>query len=140
MKNKLLLSTLVVTIPFLHSGASMHQEHLKKETLLEATEATPAVLYKIVSVENWQQSQGKASLILAPEDDAFIHFSKEDQFQKVITKFWPNKPYVLLMVDATQLTGSLIFEENTPGGAKYYHLYNGSISMNAVISSQLVTQ
>ena len=135
MTNQLFLTTLALTIPVLNHGASMHKE---KETLLEATEATPAVLYKIISVEHWQQSQGKELVMLAPEDNNFIHFAKEDQFQKVATKYWSNKPYVLLMVDVIKLTGSLVFESNTPTGTKYYHMYNGSIPMNAVISSKLV--
>ena len=86
MKNKLFLTTLALTTPLLNHGECMQQEHLKKENSFGITEATPAVLYKIVSLENWEKSQGKASLVLAPEDDAFIHFSKEDQFQKVVAK------------------------------------------------------
>ena len=48
----------------------------------------PKCLYKIISKEAWLQSQGKGSVQLPPADDLFIHFSTEDQLERIIGKYW----------------------------------------------------
>jgi len=90
-------------------------------------------LYKIVSPEQWQQSQTQQTVILTDFDDAFIHLAQEHQIEGVLQKFWANKPYLILTLDKTKLIGNLILESNRPGGDRYYHLYDGSIPLNAVI-------
>lgn len=118
---------------------TMQTQQTKKTSSLQE-EAIPGVLYKITSVENWDASQGKSHLILAPMDDAFIHFSKADQLAQVLAKYWPDAQYVLLTVDVTKLEGTLIFEANRPGGDKYYHIYNGAIPMNAIKSFEVTSK
>lgn len=93
----------------------------------------PEYLYKVISLENWTASQSKDFLELSQNDAQFIHFSTEEQLPKVIKKFWSDVlQYVVLKIDPTQLCGRLIYEKNPGGTNRYYHLYDGSIPMQAV--------
>ena len=96
----------------------------RNEITSEIVEETPQYLYKIVSLTNWDASQKRDCVVLAPNDDVFIHFSKEDQVEKITTKYWADTPYVLLKIETSKLPGTLVFEANPGGSAKYYHLYN----------------
>jgi len=105
------------------------------------TEMTPQYLYKILSVENWKESQNLKSVKLADADHDFIHFSKEDQLARIEEKFWGNVPkYVVLKIDTAKLTGRLVYEANPGGENKYYHLYNGSIPLNSVVESKTIVK
>lgn len=101
----------------------------KGSTMLETT---PAYLYKIVAPDKWQESSNLENLKLDPVDNEFIHFSTEEQLERILTKYWANRPYILLEVDTAQLPGQMKFETNPGGVAKYYHLYNGAIPLKAV--------
>lgn len=91
------------------------------------------VLYKIVSMENWEASQGKENLILSTDDMAFIHFSTQDQLDRILCKYWASVPeYVILKVDVCKLPGRMVFEPNSTGCNKYYHLYDGTIPLSAI--------
>lgn len=92
------------------------------------------ILYKIVSPEHWQLSKNKDELVLSSDDKAYIHFSTSEQLPRIIEKYWHNKPYIILTIDAHQLPGELIFEPNRPGGDSYWHLYNGHIPHVAIVS------
>jgi uncharacterized protein (DUF952 family) len=103
-------------------------------------EEVPQYLYKVLSDKNWEASQNEANLVLPPEDHPFIHFSKEDQLDRIVTKYWSGVPkYVILTIETDKLEGQLVYEVN-PGGSstKYYHLYNGSIPLDAVVDSKIV--
>jgi uncharacterized protein (DUF952 family) len=95
------------------------------------SEITPAHLYKIVDPQAWQESQNKEHLLLAEVDKEFIHFSTEEQLERILQKYWADRAYILLKVDTTQLPGQMKFETNPGGVAKYYHLYNGAIPLKA---------
>lgn len=98
----------------------------------------PQYLYKIVSMENWEKSLEKEALVLSSDDDAFIHFSKEEQLERILKKYWADVPeYVILKVESRSLNGVLVYETNPGGEAKYYHLYEGSIPKDAIIESKL---
>lgn len=98
-------------------------------------------LYKIVSCEHWLASQGNNILVLSKEDDCFIHFSTDEQLQKIIEKYWSHiDEFVILKIDANQLKGNLVFETNPGGSTRYYHLYDGSIPLDAVIESNLKSE
>lgn len=102
-------------------------------------EMAPRYLYKIVSSEDWKESQCKESLKLTDDDHDFIHFSTESQLNRIAEKYWGNVPkYIILKVDTTKIPGEMVFEANPGGSNKYYHLYNGSIPLSAVIESKLV--
>jgi uncharacterized protein (DUF952 family) len=99
-------------------------------------EEKPFYLYKVLSVDDWAKSC--KSIHLSSADADFIHFSTEDQLNRIIEKYWAEAPeYVLLKVDTRKLPGKLVLEANPGGTNKYYHLYNGSIPLSAVVESQV---
>ena len=98
------------------------------------------ILYKIVTNEQWASSRGKEKLELSGADAEFIHFSLEDQWEKIAAKYFADtSSFVLLKIDASQLPGRLVFETNPGGSTKYYHLYEGCIPMSAICSSQIIS-
>lgn len=100
---------------------------------------TPQYLYKVLSVEDWQKSQDMESVKLTDADQDFIHLSREDQLDRIVGKYWDKVPeYVLLKIDTKKLPGKLVFEVNPGGENKYYHLYDGSIPLQAVVESKTI--
>jgi uncharacterized protein (DUF952 family) len=99
---------------------------------------TPPYLYKIISVENWKASTGMKEVTLSSEDEAFIHLAEEDQLERIIDKYWNHvSEFVVLKVDTSKLPGKLVLEPNPGGTTQYYHLYHGSIPLNAIIESKI---
>lgn len=95
---------------------------------------TPKHLYKVLSWENWQASGLADYLALPPEDEAFIHFSREDQLERILMKFWADvEQYVVLKIEREALIGRLVFEPSPGRETKYYHLYEGSIPMTSIV-------
>ncbi len=92
-------------------------------------------LYKILSQEDWGKSQNQDRLHLSREDDLFIHFSKEDQLERILSKYWKDRTdYVVLKIEVEKLVGEMAFETNPGGSAKYYHLYRGYIPVESIIA------
>jgi len=101
--------------------------------------STPQFLYKIMSLRYWHASQSRNNVTLSAEDDAFIHFSTEDQLEKTIAKFWSQIPqYVILKIETGKLAGKWAFETNPGGTTQYYHLYNGFIPMKSIAEAKIV--
>lgn len=99
----------------------------------------PRYLYKILSLQNWEASQGKKTLVLSSEDDAFIHLATEEQLPRIAEKFWSQVPeYVILTLETKRLEGNLVLEANPGGTTKYYHLYKGAIPLTAVTESKII--
>ena len=102
-------------------------------------EMTPKYLYKIISVKDWKKSQGMEFVKLSSIDHDFIHLSKEDQLDRIIEKYWTDiTEFIVLKIYTDKLPGRLIYEPNPGGLNKYYHLYNGSIPLNAVFESKAI--
>jgi len=97
-----------------------------------AGHGAPHYLYKIVSREEWSQSLQGNALILSPMDDEFIHLAQEDQVDHVAKKFWGGRDFLTLKLDPNKLEGQLVLEANPGGTTLYYHLYDGSIPLEAV--------
>lgn len=116
------------------SGVQAHQEL----TIMQAEDAIPDFVYKIVSIEQWQASQSQHELVLTEADDKFIHLSKEYQVSHVEQKYWPSTPHIVLKLDAKKLKGRLVYEANPNGTTKYWHLYDGAIPVDAVTEVKLV--
>jgi uncharacterized protein (DUF952 family) len=110
-----------------------------KEIKMEETNECPQYLYKILSLKNWQATDTMKAVQLSRDDDAFIHFSTLDQLERILNKFWPDAPeVVILKIDAQKLEGNLVFESNPGGINRYYHLYNGFIPINSIIDSCII--
>lgn len=98
----------------------------------------PKNLYKIVSPEDWQKSQGQQVLETSSMDKDFIHLSTKEQLPHIAQKFWENKDHVILTLDTKKLKGRLIFETNPGGTTRYYHLYEGSIPFDAIVDASII--
>lgn len=100
--------------------------------------STPEHLYKIISFEQWQKSLLQNEVVGSPIDTEFVHLAKEDQLDHVAQKFWNNMDYIVLKLASKKLVGRLIFETNPGGSTQYYHLYEGSIPLDAVVDVTVV--
>lgn len=98
----------------------------------------PKYLYKVISEQQWEESQKREDIVLAPMDHHFIHFATEQQVSHVTKKFWENKNYIILKVETHKLKGRLVYETNPGGMVKYYHLYDGKIPRDTVVETTLV--
>mgnify|MGYP000081177397 CR=1 FL=1 len=105
----------------------------EKGNLVSDESVVPTYLYKIVSVEDWEKSQGKEYLVTGSIDSSFIHLATEEQVVPVAKKFWEGKSYVVLRVDPKKMIGRLVYETNPGGTTHYYHLYEGKIPIEAVV-------
>ena len=105
------------------------------------TAKKPKHLYKIISLNHWNQSQQEVTIHLTEHDKEFIHLAEEDQLEKILEKFWNGIPeFVILKLDTAKLSGQLILESNPGGKNKYYHLYNGVIPLHAVLESKIISK
>jgi peptide deformylase len=121
----------------LSGNESANHEEIKMGKMNQS----PKYIYKILSLRNWQATQNSKAIQLSAEDDAFVHFSTEDQLEKIIGKYWADAPQVVILkIDSNKLEGELAFERNAGGTTKYYHLYNGFIPFNSIVESRIVYQ
>lgn len=98
-------------------------------------EQPPKYLYKVLSLKNWEETD--KSVHLSQMDADFVHLSTEKQLDKILKKFWANTTeYVVLKLETALLPGDLVLEANPGGINKYYHLYNGSIPLIAVVETR----
>jgi uncharacterized protein (DUF952 family) len=96
---------------------------------------TPTFLYKIVSPNDWTDSQDEPTLVLSEDDEAFIHLSTQDQLDRILNKYWAGSSAIVLKVDVSKLEGDLVYEVNEGGSTKYYHLYNGETRRNRYVET-----
>lgn len=112
-----------------------------REITMKEENRVPQYLYKILSLRNWEATQNIKAVQLPPEDDVFIHFSTEEQLERIIKKYWADAPQlVVLKIESNQLKGRLVFEANPGGTSKYYHLYDGFIPCRAIVESRIIYQ
>lgn len=130
-------------------GIQIYSPELAKCQLLQAQEANnqkmtmtqnsaPAYLYKVISQEEWQKSLLHNEIVKSPIDTEFIHLATEDQVSHVVQKFWNNQDYIVLKLDSKRLIGRLVYEKNPGGNTQYYHLYEGTIPLDAVVDVSVV--
>jgi|GEM_PF-1433655 len=111
-------------------------EQQRKRVQSVRAEGAPAYLYKILSVDDWANSCKRVHLSKMDKD--FIHFSTEEQLDRIVSKYWADvSEYVVLKVETEKLPGDLRFEANPGGASKYYHLYNGSIPLGAIVEMKV---
>lgn len=108
-------------------------------SLLAEAECVPKYLYKIVSMDNWCESQGRPVLKLSSLDDDFIHLATESDIGRILEKYWSDyREVVILKLETDMLKGRMEYEANPGGTNKYYHLYNGTIPREAVVESKIL--
>jgi peptide deformylase len=116
-----------------------NEGHATNQEIAKEMNQTPPFLYKILSLKNWQATQNGHTVALPADDNAFVHFSTEDQLEKILQKYWSEAPqYVILKIDGSKLEGRLAFETNPGGITKYYHLYDGFIPVHSILESKIV--
>lgn len=99
----------------------------------------PQSLYKVLSWKNWEATQSKQAVVTPPEDQPFIHLAREDQLDRILAKYWADTPqFVVLKVNPAQLKGRLVYETNPGSTTCYYHLYEGSIPVCAIVESRVI--
>lgn len=114
-------------------------EKVMSKEIMETKAQDIQYLYKILSLRNWQATQNRKTVALSADDDVFIHFSTEDQIEKIIEKYWSEAPqFVILKIDRSKLEGRLVYETNVGGTTKYFHLYDGFIPFSAILESKIV--
>lgn len=134
-----MLKILFITAMFCMTGHLTYAatEIPKAEKINE--EEAPAYIYKVLSVQDWNASQGTKSVKLPADDAHFINLATKDQLTRVIIKYWASSPdFVILRLETKKLPGKLVLEVNPGGSTKYYHLYNGSIPLDAVAESHVM--
>lgn len=108
-------------------------------TLLAEADCVPKYLYKIVSMDNWCQSQARPVLKLSSLDDKFIHLATESDIGRILEKYWSGyEEVVILKLETDKLKGRMEYESNPGGSNKYFHLYNGTIPREAVAESKFL--
>lgn len=90
-------------------------------------------IYHIIKAEDWLQVSKKETYAPASlSSEGFIHFSKEDQINDVLNRYYKNEPDLLLIkVDVNKLESELKIEEVLDHGY-FPHLY-GKLNLNAVV-------
>jgi uncharacterized protein (DUF952 family) len=109
------------------------EEPQPKEIQVQQDQAIPEHLYKILSPEEWKESQLQKHVIHSSMDTDFIHLSTEAQLAPIAQKYWNNKDHIILKLISKKLTGRLAYETNPGGVNRYYHLYDGNIPLEAVV-------
>jgi len=138
MRKWLVLATLSAAALSLSANETLEDLELEGQEMVEI-QPIPEYLFKILSVQNWQQSQMSEAIALSAEDGAFIHLATRDQVEKILEKYWADVPqFVVLKVDTHQLRGRMAYETNPGGVTKYFHLYDGSIPSSAVVDYKYV--
>lgn len=99
---------------------------------------SPPYLYRIVSMEQWEESQKLNRIPRTSIDSEFFHLMTEEQTPDVVNKYWNQKDHIVLKLDPQKLKGRLVKENNPGGTAQYYHLYEGEIPLDAVIEIKVI--
>ncbi len=131
----LILVVYLISACFASSNEVMFGIQEQKMIHVSADSSIPQYLYKIVTPEDWQKSQGQQFVVASSMDSEFIHLATKEQVSSVAQKFWSGKNYVVLTLDSKKLKGRLVYEANPGRSTKYYHLYDGKIPLSAVVDS-----
>jgi len=103
-------------------------------------EAPPQYLFKILSINDWKESQGQSCLKLSSYDIKFIHLCTETQIERIVEKFYGHEKQVIVVkVETPKLAGKLVKEKNPGGFTEYYHLYEGTIPMTSIVDHHIQT-
>lgn len=116
------------------------RDRLSKQLVVKiegAMEKRPEYLYKIVSMHDWKKSD--KTVHLSKMDADCIHFAIPHQLGDIVKKYWSEAvEFLILKVETAKLPGRLVLEANLEGVKECYHLYQGSIPLNAVVESMVI--
>ncbi len=101
------------------------------------------MIYHVVSETNWQkalQTAGPGGQGFYEADslasEGFIHTSKADQVQGVLTRYYKAKTnLILLHIDETKLTAPLKMELAASVNEEFPHIY-GRLNLDAVVKAE----
>lgn len=127
------MKTFITLCVLLLACYGIAEEPQSKEIQLQQDVAVPEYLYKIVSPEEWKESQIQNQIVPSSMDRDFIHLSTETQLAPIAQKYWKNMDYIILKLASKKLTGRMAYEANPGGINLYYHLYEGRIPLDAVV-------
>ena len=97
-----------------------------------------SALFKVLSMQNWIDSQDSLAIKTPESDKDFVHFSTREQYPQILHEKFDGVECVLLTIDHTRLNGELKLEYNKARTEQYYHLYGGYIPKEAVIDHVVV--
>ena len=92
-------------------------------------------IYKVCSIEHWQDAQAKGVFTGVAIDlaDGYIHFSTAEQLAETLSKHFKGQTdLVLLTIDVEQIETDLKWEPSR-GGALFPHLY-ADLPLGAVVA------
>jgi uncharacterized protein (DUF952 family) len=98
-------------------------------------------VYKILTPVEWQQSQGKANVQLSAIDkgEAFIHLAEAKNYEEIARRFSGDATEaIILKLNPNKLVGRLVKQTNPGDPTEYYHLYDGRIPLNSVVSVRVL--
>lgn len=125
---------------YLGFAVTLLQNDTVKATTLGKNRDTN-IIYKILTPAEWDafQQSGHFTGSTLDKKDQFIHAAYNDQYPRLIKKYFKDvRTVVLVKIDATKLEkGILKVETNKPGGEKYPHIY-GPIPYTAVVASEVI--
>ena len=84
-----------------------------------------AIIYKIVTVEQWAKAEADGVFQGAPVDlaDGYIHFSTANQAPETAAKHFARQGDLLLVAVHAETLGDALTYEVSRGGALFPHLY-----------------
>ena len=99
------------------------------------------MIYHVTTATNWKAALDQGwyaadSLVL----EGFIHMSKEEQVEGVLTRYYSGIPdLVLLHIEESLLTSQLIFELSPSVNEEFPHLF-GKLNIDAVVEVKPIMQ
>lgn len=92
------------------------------------------MIYHIVSEDYWQGFEGQPAYFSETFDaETFIHCSLEEQIAGVLERYYVGVTgLVLLHIDESKLTSTLLYEPAPHNGELFPHIYGG-INREAVV-------
>lgn len=98
-------------------------------------------VYRVVTVQQWKETQKSKNIKLSAIDVSFIHLATKEEVPIVLKRFFRNENVVVIELDPKKLGGTLKYEVNRGGTHAYPHLYDADhISKRAIIKWEVVNQ
>jgi uncharacterized protein (DUF952 family) len=92
-------------------------------------------IYKILNELEWSlfQENNRFAGSNLDHKDHFMHASYNDQLPRIMEKFFPNQPVIVLKLDHERIAPHVKPESNKPGGDIYPHIYCLTLTLDHVV-------